>query len=1148
MSLAGKLYSCPIATATLQERCQPYLPSLDPIRGLPGLPHKDLPKEPFRYLRWYGAEHAEVFFGRNRNVRILHEWITSEDTRGVMLLYGASGVGKSSLLEAGLLPRLSWHYHVHARRRDPSKMLDLTIDELFCAARMEASVTRKPLVLVLDQIEEVFTDPMRDGNAEVAALSKGIKRILNNPERICVRIVLGFRSEWLASIRTRMNEADIAYNELHLERLVTDEIEDIVRDVASTGRLRAAYGVKVDEELPRQVAADLLADPQSPVSPILSIVLTRLWEAATQSVGERRLSKPLYDARMRGKLDLRRFLDEQIQEVASTQVEDESSGLVNDVLYQHTTEHGTAKEVSTEDLRRIYYQIEGGNSDNIDYLGKLVNALEDHWLLYGANGPTAKQRVTYLAHDTLAPLVRSRHASSNKPGQRAERILESRVSEWNSSKSGGSVLDQAALSVVEQGSRGMRGWSEAEKDLVAASKKRGDEERNRRNWQRVGAIVAVGLIAITAATAGLAFLRSKEAQKIAEQQREIALSRQLAIQSSQEVHKSILIGMLLAIEAYKFAPTFEARQNWLSSMANMPKGFRFLSRHRGRVYDIAFSPDGKVLATGSADKSVILWDVSTGELISAPLLGHAAKVLSVAFSPDGKTLATGDQKNIVRLWNIASGKPIGEPYALSHYLGDGIVRLIFSREGKLFVFGNELSTGQLLDVAKGSVESEPSVRETTVSSAFCCDGRNLVLSRDVGDGGLEMETYGYWNRATGKPWPEEVKVHGDDPSMLAISRNGETVVTGARDGTVSLWQRSTGKRIGKRLGTPLTSYLTPVPSFALSADGKTLALGSWDGTIRLWDVATGDPLSEPLKGTAGVPRNIIFSPEGLTLAAAGDDGSVLIWHMVSGTLFGEPFEGPPSETDDAPFLAFNSDGSKLAIWNFGGLILWNIANARPNGNQVLAADPGFIGKVAFSPDGKTLVASIKNKVKFWDVATGSRLENPPPNRGTPISDHDDRTMTPWDLATGKDWGKPIGVDSKLIGNLVFSRDGSTVATTDRASNTVSIWDVPSGRLLSQPLRGGSYGLQRIRLSGDGRTVAAQASYSTVKVLNSLTGKQLGEDISSSDNAEEDEFDLSNDGRVLRDGRRFRPREALGHDDGQVFSGTPGDKLGETLRI
>src|SRR5216683_6696664 len=123
MSLAGKLYSCPIATATLQERCQPYLPSLDPIRGLPGLPHKDLPKEPFRYLRWYGAEHAEVFFGRNRNVRILHEWITSEDTRGVMLIYGASGVGKSSLLEAGLLPRLSWNYVVRAQRREAGKTL-----------------------------------------------------------------------------------------------------------------------------------------------------------------------------------------------------------------------------------------------------------------------------------------------------------------------------------------------------------------------------------------------------------------------------------------------------------------------------------------------------------------------------------------------------------------------------------------------------------------------------------------------------------------------------------------------------------------------------------------------------------------------------------------------------------------------------------------------------------------------------------------------------------------------------------------------------------------------------------------------------------------------------------------------------------------
>jgi hypothetical protein len=104
---AGVLYACPLSTATLQERCSAYLPSLDPVRGLPGLPRQELPLEPFCYLRWYGADHAEVFFGRNRKLRDLYYRVCDADSSPVVLVYGASGVGKSSLLEAGLLPRLS---------------------------------------------------------------------------------------------------------------------------------------------------------------------------------------------------------------------------------------------------------------------------------------------------------------------------------------------------------------------------------------------------------------------------------------------------------------------------------------------------------------------------------------------------------------------------------------------------------------------------------------------------------------------------------------------------------------------------------------------------------------------------------------------------------------------------------------------------------------------------------------------------------------------------------------------------------------------------------------------------------------------------------------------------------------------------------
>ena len=331
--VAGKLYACPIATGTLQARCAPYLPSLDPIRGLPGLPRQPLPFKPFQYLRWYGAANAEVFFGRNRKVRELYFKVTDEGTAPVVLVYGASGVGKSSLLEAGLLPRLSWNHEVHVQRREAGKTLGQSFDACMTAARASG----KPIVILLDQIEEVFTEPTVDGNAELAALSERIKLVLTHAE-LPLRIMLGFRSEWLANVRRRLAEAGVPVSEFYLERLAGNEIEEVVRGVESTERLQQFYGVAVDEGLPRRVADDLLADPQSPVSPMLSIILTRLWdEAKNHRAGDQRLSQAVYDERMRSKLDLNQFLTEQIGEVAATRDEDVRSGLVNDVLYRHTT-------------------------------------------------------------------------------------------------------------------------------------------------------------------------------------------------------------------------------------------------------------------------------------------------------------------------------------------------------------------------------------------------------------------------------------------------------------------------------------------------------------------------------------------------------------------------------------------------------------------------------------------------------------------------------------------------------------------------------------------------------------------------------------------------------------------------------------------
>jgi formylglycine-generating enzyme required for sulfatase activity len=488
--VGGILYACPITTPTLQDRCAAYLPSLDPIRGLPGLPVQPLPSEPFRYLRWYGPEHAEAFFGRSGKIRDLYNKVVNTESPRLLLVYGASGVGKSSLLQAGLLPRLGWHYDVRTGRRQPGTTLLQNFEGLLAGSSTSTGVN--PIIILLDQVEEVFVDQNADGNAELSALAKRIAKIINS-EVDPAKIVLSFRSEWLANVRARLVESFLPFGEFYLERFAHAEVEEIVRGVASTDRMRQFYRVDIDKGLPGRIADDLLTDPTSPVSPILSIILTRLWaEAKAQRSDKQRLSLAVYEQRMRNKLDLDQFLSEQVKAVSVTKSPDVSSGLVTDILYRHTTNHGTAKEVTWSELQKMYAQLSSGKQS--EYLSSLISTLCSNSLLYTVGEEFgARELTTRLAHDTLAAPVRRSYESSELPGQRAERRLVSWLEDWEVDKFDSPTLDSKALALVRQGARGMRDYTPTEREFIEASERACEKAA----WRAFGYQALTGLLAIT---------------------------------------------------------------------------------------------------------------------------------------------------------------------------------------------------------------------------------------------------------------------------------------------------------------------------------------------------------------------------------------------------------------------------------------------------------------------------------------------------------------------------------------------------------------------------------------------------------------------------------------------------------------------------
>ncbi len=291
----------------------------------------------------------------------------------------------------------------------------------------------------------------------------------------------------------------------------------------------------------------------------------------------------------------------------------------------------------------------------------------------------------------------------------------------------------------------------------------------------------------------------------------------------------------------------------------IPEGFILLGCP---INAVAFSPDGTVLASGTADKFVRLWDPATGKLLRT-MEGHRDWTRSVAFSPNGEVLASGSDDTTVRLWDATSGK--------------------------------------LLRVLEGHTKFVRSV-------AFSPDGRMLAS-------GSDDQTVRLWNPATRKQLLKLTE-HANDVYTVAFSPDSHVLASGCDDGAVRLWDTATGTLLRKLEGN--TSF---VRSVAFSPDGKVLASGNADGTVRLWDTATGT-LLRTLTDHKGWIRSVAWSFDGKLLASSCDDGAVRLWAAATGKLL-RALKGHAAGYVYS--VAFSPDGKTLASGSADNTIrLWPV--------------------------------------------------------------------------------------------------------------------------------------------------------------------------------------------------------------------------------
>ncbi|MFC4591516.1 nSTAND1 domain-containing NTPase [Sphaerisporangium corydalis] len=345
--------------------------------------------------------------------------------------------------------------------------------------------------------------------------------------------------------------------------------------------------------------------------------------------------------------------------------------------------------------------------------------------------------------------------------------------------------------------------------------------------------------------------------------------------------------------------------------------------------------------------------------------------------------------------------------------------------------------------------------------------------------------------------------HTGAVTSVAFSQDRTRLASAGVDETVRIWDAATGKQIG----APLTGHTGVVYSVAFSPDGTRLASGSDDGTVRIWDPRTGTPVGKPLTGHTHRVLSVAFSPDGTRLASGSDDGTVRIWDPRSGTLVGNPLTG---HTEAVRSVAFSPAGTRLAsAGNDGTVRIWDPRSGTPIGNP-LTDHTGAVVSVAFSPDGTRLASGSggdgkggDGTVRIWDPRTGTPIGNPLTGHtdwalsvafspdGTRLAfAGNDGTVRIWDPRSGTPIGNSLTGHTLAVWSVAFSPDGTRLASAGD-DGTVRIWDPRSGTPIGNPLTGHTDGVRSVAFSPDGTRLASGSVDKTVRIWDPRTGTPIG---------------------------------------------------------
>jgi WD40 repeat protein len=540
-----------------------------------------------------------------------------------------------------------------------------------------------------------------------------------------------------------------------------------------------------------------------------------------------------------------------------------------------------------------------------------------------------------------------------------------------------------------------------------------------------------------------------------------------------------------------------------------PELVAVLGEHRGRhasaVHCVAFSGNGKWVASGGASTSVRIWDAVTLRLLEH--LGASSSIYAIAFSRDSKRLGVAVADGSVRIWDMTASPPRLE--FTFREATSPLYALAFAPDGKHVAAGGfdlQLRVWDLTTKKGKQIMAVTAHSEYLRAVAYAPDGRTMASGGNDG-------TVKVWDIVDGSPKEKAAaaKEHEKGVQTLAFSPDGKMLVSGGADGFLRVLNVNNGKgkvALKAHGGSDITSL-----SFA--PGGKVLASSGGDAAIHVWDTTGGTLRPRTvLDGHASRVTGIAFGPDGKTLASGSSDWTVRLWELAGTKVARKPvIKGHLSAVYA---LTFAPDGKSLAS---GGVDtsarIWDVTAAEPRSRNVLKGDSFQIYSMAYTPDSKLAVVGASVPFRTWDPLTGKSVRRFEGHSGAissialsgdgrrAVTASSDKTARVWDPRTGNDLGKPVGhevapnsaaispdgtrglsagggylLDEK--GRLVI-KDGAYVYTDCR----VRYWDIGTGQELHN-FTNYTKPVYTVAFAPDGKSGASGDGDGTIRLV-SFTG-------------------------------------------------------------